>query len=152
MKKAFTFLASIALVVASATALANWDPDEVEEYDAKSKVAVADFKEGDRILHSGKFNWTYVLGTGLMDPWAIGATALIPAEGTDATTLPRLLAQSNATIFAAAPGVIALKSDGKVVAVVSKRKHRLIESLGETICYEILKDFPVSKVSICLRK
>lgn len=41
---------------------------------------------------------------------------------------------------------------GKVVEVVSKRKHRLIESLGENICYEILKDFPVSKVSICLRK
>ena len=25
-------------------------------------------KQQDRIMHSGKFNWTYVLGTGLMDP------------------------------------------------------------------------------------
>src|SRR5262249_12148887 len=28
-----------------------------------------DFRpEGDRVLHSGKYNWTYVLGTGLTDP------------------------------------------------------------------------------------
>jgi hypothetical protein len=33
----------------------------------------------DRLLHAGAFNWTFTLGTGLLDPWAIGATALIPA-------------------------------------------------------------------------
>ncbi len=59
----------------------------------------------DRLLHAGAFNWTYTLGTGLMDPWAIGATALIPAPGTDAATLPLLLKRHDATIFAAAPGV-----------------------------------------------
>lgn len=59
----------------------------------------------DRVLHAGAFNWTYTLGTGLMDPWTLGATALIPAEGTDATALPDLLAKHGATIFAAAPGV-----------------------------------------------
>ena len=47
MKKVFTFLASVALVAASATALAKWDPEEVEEYDAKSQAAVAAFKESD---------------------------------------------------------------------------------------------------------
>lgn len=59
----------------------------------------------DRLLHAGAFNWTYTLGTGLMDPWAIGATALIAAPGTPASDLPALLARSNATILAAAPGV-----------------------------------------------
>jgi acyl-coenzyme A synthetase/AMP-(fatty) acid ligase len=59
----------------------------------------------DRMLHAGAFNWTYTLGTGLMDPWTIGATALIPADGTDAAALPALMAQHNATLFAAAPGV-----------------------------------------------
>lgn len=59
----------------------------------------------DRILHAGAFNWTYTLGTGLMDPWAIGATALIPAPGTEAAALPLLLRRHDATIFAAAPGV-----------------------------------------------
>jgi len=61
--------------------------------------------ENDRLLHAGAFNWTYTLGTGLMDPWTIGATALIPEPGTDPASLPRLLATHNATIFAAAPGV-----------------------------------------------
>ncbi|WP_298969639.1 class I adenylate-forming enzyme family protein [uncultured Roseobacter sp.] len=59
----------------------------------------------DRVLHAGAFNWTYTLGTGLMDPWTVGATALIPAAGTGAQALPDLLAEYRATIFAAAPGV-----------------------------------------------
>lgn len=59
----------------------------------------------DRLMHAGAFNWTYTLGTGLMDPWTAGATALIPPEGTAATDLPGLIARHAATIFAAAPGV-----------------------------------------------
>lgn len=59
----------------------------------------------DRLLHAGAFNWTYTLGTGLLDPWAIGATALIPAPGVRPGQLPLLLKRFDATIFAAAPGV-----------------------------------------------
>jgi len=59
----------------------------------------------DRLLHAGAFNWTYTLGTGLMDPWAIGATALIPDAGIEPAQLPLLLKRFDATIFAAAPGV-----------------------------------------------
>jgi acyl-coenzyme A synthetase/AMP-(fatty) acid ligase len=61
--------------------------------------------EADRLLHAGALNWTYTLGTGLLDPWTVGATALIPAAGTTPAAIPALLARSNATIFAAAPGV-----------------------------------------------
>ncbi|GAA6175323.1 class I adenylate-forming enzyme family protein [Sulfitobacter pacificus] len=59
----------------------------------------------DRVLHAGAFNWTYTLGTGLMDPWTMGATALIPVAGTPPAALPDLIATHKATIFAAAPGV-----------------------------------------------
>ncbi|MFC2967442.1 class I adenylate-forming enzyme family protein [Acidimangrovimonas pyrenivorans] len=59
----------------------------------------------DRILHAGAFNWTYTLGTGLMDPWTLGATALIPGAGVTPAQLPLLLKRFDATIFAAAPGV-----------------------------------------------
>ncbi|UWQ21185.1 class I adenylate-forming enzyme family protein [Jannaschia sp. W003] len=62
-------------------------------------------RASDRMLHAGAFNWTYTLGTGLLDPWAIGATALIPAPDTAAEALPTLMAEHGATIFAAAPGV-----------------------------------------------
>ncbi|MFN7223553.1 MAG: class I adenylate-forming enzyme family protein [Paracoccaceae bacterium] len=61
--------------------------------------------ESDRLLHAGAFNWTYTLGTGLMDPWTVGATALIPGAGVEAAHLPLLMKRFDATIFAAAPGV-----------------------------------------------
>lgn len=59
----------------------------------------------DRLLHAGALNWTYTLGTGLLDPWTLGATALVPTAGTLPQAMPDLLARSHATIFAAAPGV-----------------------------------------------
>src|SRR6056297_2548611 len=69
--------------------------------------------ESDRLMHAGAFNWTYTLGTGLLDPWAKGATALIPAQGVGHAQIPLLLRRHEATIFAAAPGVYRhiLKSD-----------------------------------------
>lgn len=59
----------------------------------------------DRLLHAGAFNWTYTLGTGLLDPWTRGATALIPARGVTPDQLGALMEEHSATIFAAAPGV-----------------------------------------------
>lgn len=62
--------------------------------------------EGDRLLHAGAFNWTFTLGTGLLDPWVCGATALIPGAGVTPAQLPLLMKRFDATILAAAPGVI----------------------------------------------
>ncbi|MEM1301136.1 MAG: class I adenylate-forming enzyme family protein [Pseudomonadota bacterium] len=62
-------------------------------------------RSDDRLLHAGAFNWTFTLGTGLMDPWAMGATALIPRRDTSLEMLPLLLYRHDATLFAAAPGV-----------------------------------------------
>jgi len=59
----------------------------------------------DRLMHAGAFNWTYTLGTGLMDPWAIGATALIPEVSVQPFDLPAMINKGRATIFAAAPGI-----------------------------------------------
>jgi acyl-coenzyme A synthetase/AMP-(fatty) acid ligase len=64
-----------------------------------------DLLVSDRVMHAGAFNWTYTLGTGLMDPWTMGATALIPAAGTAPADLPDMMRQEHASIFAAAPGV-----------------------------------------------
>ncbi len=57
----------------------------------------------DRILHAGAFNWTYTLGTGLTDPWANGATAIINTQPRDPSRWPGLIRETNATIFAAVP-------------------------------------------------
>ncbi|WP_293576307.1 class I adenylate-forming enzyme family protein [Phaeobacter sp.] len=64
-----------------------------------------DLRPTDRLLHAGAFNWTFTLGTGLMDPWSVGATAVIPQAGLNPAHLPDCLSASEATLFAAAPGV-----------------------------------------------
>ncbi len=67
--------------------------------------AWCDLRAGDRLCHAGAFNWTYTLGTGMLDPWSVGATAIIPAPDTGIQTLPALLHDHGVTIFAATPGV-----------------------------------------------
>ena len=71
----------------------------------------------DRMLHAGAFNWTFTLGTGLLDPWTVGATALIPAEGTSLEQIPLLAARHGATMLAGAPGVFRrlLRSDWRPI-------------------------------------
>lgn len=59
----------------------------------------------DRVMHAGAFNWTFTLGTGLLDPWTLGATALIPAPGVAIEQIPLLAARHGATILAGAPGI-----------------------------------------------
>jgi len=62
-------------------------------------------KPEDRMLHAGAFNWTYTLGTGLTDPWANGATAIIYTGEKDPALWPQLITQTRATLFAAVPGL-----------------------------------------------
>jgi acyl-coenzyme A synthetase/AMP-(fatty) acid ligase len=60
---------------------------------------------GDRVLHAGKYNWTYVLGTGLMDPLYRGHTAIVCEGTTQAASWPRRIARHGATIFIAVPTI-----------------------------------------------
>ena len=64
------------------------------DYD-KSKI--------DRILHSGKFNWTYVLGTALMDPLLLGKTVVVYEGKAEADTWPKLIAKHQCSIFIGVP-------------------------------------------------
>jgi len=79
----------------------------------------------DRLLHAGALNWTFTLGTGLLDPWARGATALVPAEGTALETFPLLLKRHDATLFAAAPGVLRKLLKAPERLALTKLRHTL---------------------------
>lgn len=59
----------------------------------------------DRMLHAGAFNWTYTLGTGLIDPWGIGATSYIYTGAKTPEIWPAVLRKTGATLFAAVPGL-----------------------------------------------
>ena len=59
----------------------------------------------DVTLHAGALNWSYTLGVGLMDPWSVGAHAVLVAAGLDPAAWPPLLARERVTVFAAVPTV-----------------------------------------------
>ncbi|MEX3015321.1 class I adenylate-forming enzyme family protein [Gymnodinialimonas hymeniacidonis] len=86
--------------------------------------------QSDRVLHAGALNWTYTLGTGLLDPWAIGATALVPADGTDPATLGLLAKRHDATILAGSPGLFR-KLLARDLPPLPKLRHAL--SAGEAL-------------------
>jgi acyl-coenzyme A synthetase/AMP-(fatty) acid ligase len=60
-------------------------------------------RDSDVMLHAGAFNWTYTLGVGLVDPWAVGATTVLYNGPRDIQVWPQLMARHRATIFAAVP-------------------------------------------------
>lgn len=59
----------------------------------------------DRIMHSGKFNWTYVLGSGLMDPLYLGKTVIVHEGKNDAQKWLDLIQKHAATIFIGVPTI-----------------------------------------------
>ncbi len=64
-----------------------------------------DFKENDRIMHSGKFNWTYVLGSALMDPLYRGHTVIAHEGANDAKSWVELIKKHECTIFIGVPTI-----------------------------------------------
>ena len=59
----------------------------------------------DVMLHTGAFNWTYTLGTGLCDPFVNGATAIVHTGHRDPEVWGWLIRHHGATILAAVPGM-----------------------------------------------
>ncbi|HLB07586.1 MAG TPA: acyl-CoA synthetase [Alphaproteobacteria bacterium] len=62
-------------------------------------------KEADLMLHAGRLNWTYTLGVGLMDPWSVGATAVLYDGPQDNCAFPALIERHRCTIFTAVSGL-----------------------------------------------
>lgn len=93
---------------------------------------------GDRVLHSGKYNWTYVLGTGLMDPLYRGLTTIVHEGPPSPHIWPQLIARHGATIFIAVPTLyrqIIQKTDCSAEDVPTLR-HCM--SAGEPLSGEVL--------------
>jgi len=91
----------------------------------------------DRLLHAGAFNWTYTLGTGLLDPWSVGATAIVLDYESSLSDLPHIIKNSGATLFAAVPGVYRRLLDQNEKLNFPKLRHCL--SAGEKLTPNIHK-------------
>ena len=59
----------------------------------------------DVMLHTGAFNWTYTLGTGLCDPFANAATAVVYTGEKASEKWGNLIAEHGVTIMASVPGL-----------------------------------------------
>ncbi|MGQ3091169.1 MAG: acyl-CoA synthetase [Methylophilus sp.] len=92
----------------------------------------------DRIMHSGKFNWTYVLGTGLMDPLYLGKTVIVHEGRNDAQKWLDLIAKHKATIFIGVPTIYRqlLQKTSATSADVPSVRHFM--SAGEHLSDEVL--------------
>ena len=96
-----------------------------------------DHTQQDRIMHSGKFNWTYVLGSGLMDPLYLGKTVIVHEGKNDAMLWIRLIAKHQATIFIGVPTIyrqIIQKTQADKASVPSIRHFM---SAGEHLSDEV---------------
>lgn len=95
----------------------------------------------DRVLHAGAFNWTYTLGTGLSDPWANGATALVYTGEKDPCVWLRLMSDHKATIFAAVPTVFRqiLKYCNVEAEFPPSLRHGL--TAGETLPEDVAREW-----------
>ncbi len=84
--------------------------------------------DNDRMLHAGAFNWTYTLGVGLTDPWAVGATAIVFTGEKRPEVWPRLIRESRATIFAAVPSLYRqiLKYAAPTAQMLGTLRHGLV--------------------------
>jgi acetyl-CoA synthetase len=92
----------------------------------------------DRIVHSGKFNWTYVLGSALMDPLYLGKTVIVHEGKNDATLWPRLIAKHKATIFIGVPTIYRQILQKTALSKADVPSLRLCMSAGEHLSDEML--------------
>jgi acetyl-CoA synthetase len=92
----------------------------------------------DRIMHSGKFNWTYVLGSGLMDPLYLGKTVIVHEGKNDAQTWLNLINKHQATIFIGVPTIYRqlLQKTSAMQADIPSLRHYM--SAGEHLSDEVL--------------
>jgi len=97
--------------------------------------------DGDRVLHSGKFNWTYVLGTGLMDPLFRGHTAILHEGSSDANHWIPLIAKHRATTFIGVPTLYRHIIQRTTFARADVPTLRHCMSAGEQLSAELLEQW-----------
>ena len=107
-----------------------------------SSVYWFDFRpDGDRVLHAGRLNWTYVLGTGMMDPLFRGHTAILAEGPTDARRWVSLLARHGATTFIAVPTIYRqiLEKTAATRGDVPSLRHCMCA--GEPLARDVLREW-----------
>lgn len=100
-----------------------------------------DFSRPQVIMHTGKLNWTYVLGSAMMDPLFHGHTVVAYDGPNDPKKWLELIARHQCTTFIAVPTIyrqILQKTEGSIDDVPTLT-HCM--SAGEKLSEQVLHDF-----------
>jgi acyl-coenzyme A synthetase/AMP-(fatty) acid ligase len=87
--------------------------------------------QNDRLLHSGAFNWTYTLGTGLLDPWTVGATAVVSEKTFNPDDYYKIINKNKITIFSSSPSIFRKILKNEKTLKINSLRHNL--SAGEKL-------------------
>jgi acyl-coenzyme A synthetase/AMP-(fatty) acid ligase len=95
----------------------------------------------DVMLHTGAFNWTYTLGTGLFDPWANGASTIVYTGPRDRGIWLKLIAELQPTIMASVPALYRqlLADGGLSPEAMGQLRHGL--TAGEAISPQLMQQW-----------
>lgn len=97
-----------------------------------------DFDGDDCILHSGKLNWTYALGTAMMDPFYRGKSVVLYEGPPRPDIWPQLIAKHRCTIFIGVPTVYRQILQKTPYGAADVPSLRYCMSAGEHLSDEIL--------------
>ena len=64
-----------------------------------------DFQKQDITMHAGTLNWSYTLGVGLLDAWAVGAHATLQETPTQPSEWPEIIETLRINVFSAVPTI-----------------------------------------------
>ncbi|HEX3036639.1 MAG TPA: acyl-CoA synthetase [Thermodesulfobacteriota bacterium] len=91
----------------------------------------------DIVMHAGKLNWTYTLGTGCLDPWRRGCSTVIYGGEHNPKKFFELIAKYRVNVFMAVPTVYRqmLRTADEINPDLSSVRHGL--SAGEHLSEEL---------------
>jgi len=94
-------------------------------------------KPDDIVMHAGKLNWTYTLGTGCLDPWRQGCSTVIYGGEHNPKRFFELISKYRVNVFMAVPTVYRqmLRVADEVSPDLSSLRHAL--SAGEHLSEEL---------------
>ncbi|MER3447092.1 MAG: acyl-CoA synthetase [Candidatus Dadabacteria bacterium] len=94
-------------------------------------------KPDDIVMHAGKLNWTYTLGTGCLDPWRHGCTTVIYGGEHNPKKFFELISKYRVNVFMAVPTVYRqmIRISDEIDIDLSSLRHAL--SAGEHLSEEL---------------
>ncbi len=94
-------------------------------------------KPNDIVMHAGKLNWTYTLGTGCLDPWRHGCTTVIYGGEHNPKKFFELISKYRVNVFMAVPTVYRqmIRVSDEINPDLSSLRHAL--SAGEHLSEEL---------------